>query len=222
MPPRGHYFAQEAGGLAGVSGNKIGQWARRGYIRASQSSEIPLVYAYQDIAEAMVVHELEVLGVSHKEILETTEVLRVGDGLNWPLLRADLAVTIKKDINPRREGSTKEPEAWLLVERDGRYVRPSKSKTQGLLNVDVRQVTRDLQRGGWAVRDLPDLEHVEVNPDRLSGRPTIRGRRVPADDVAQATLSRGRDEIREAYDLSDAQIDDAVRWWTRVQEYEAA
>ncbi len=83
-------------------------------------------------------------------------------------------------------------------------------------------MNRDLQRGGWVVRDLPDLEHVEVNPDRLSGRPTIRGRRVPAEDVAEATLSCGRDEIREAYDLSDAEIDDAVRWWTRVQEYEAA
>ncbi len=48
MPPRGHYLAWEAGQLAGVSGNAIGQWGRRGYIHASQSEAVPKVYSYQD------------------------------------------------------------------------------------------------------------------------------------------------------------------------------
>ncbi len=68
--PRGHYLAREVGQLAGVSGDMIGQWARRGYIHSSQSraGEIPRVYSFQDIAEAMIVHELLEHEVSHREI----------------------------------------------------------------------------------------------------------------------------------------------------------
>src|SRR5665213_2160799 len=87
MPPRGHYLAQEAGLLAGVSGDRIGQWARRGYIRASQSMAIPHVYSYQDVAEAMVVHELEDAGADLKSIKRTIKRLRAQHGLNWPLQR---------------------------------------------------------------------------------------------------------------------------------------
>lgn len=58
MSPRGYYLAHEVGWLAGVSGDRIGQWARRGYIRSSVSSVVPRVYSFQDVAEAMVVHEL--------------------------------------------------------------------------------------------------------------------------------------------------------------------
>ena len=59
--PRGRYLASEVGQLAGVPGNRIGQWARRGYIRSSWSSETPRIYSFQDAAEAFVVHELEEL-----------------------------------------------------------------------------------------------------------------------------------------------------------------
>src|ERR687886_152685 len=50
--PHGHFLAGEAGELAGVSGNTIGQWARWGYIRASQSGGDPHVYSVEDVAEA--------------------------------------------------------------------------------------------------------------------------------------------------------------------------
>ena len=50
----GHYLAGEAGLLAGVSGDRIGQWARWGYIRSSHSDGEPRVYSYEDVAEAMV------------------------------------------------------------------------------------------------------------------------------------------------------------------------
>lgn len=58
LPPRGHYLAREVGLLAGVPGHTVGQWARRGYIQSSQSAGRPRVYSFQDVAEAMVVHEL--------------------------------------------------------------------------------------------------------------------------------------------------------------------
>jgi len=88
LPPRGHYLAHEAGRLAGVSGNTIGQWAGRGYIRSSQSEESPRVYSYQDVAEAMIVHELRDRGIDYAVIRETIENLREQTGNAWPLSRA--------------------------------------------------------------------------------------------------------------------------------------
>src|SRR4051794_39568796 len=90
MPPRAHYPAHEAGQLAGVSGDRIGQWARRGYIRSSQSSGRPRVYSYQDIAEAMIVHELEDAGADLRSIKTTIRRLRERWGTDWPLQRAEL------------------------------------------------------------------------------------------------------------------------------------
>src|SRR2546430_17543574 len=54
LPPRGQYLAHEVGRLAGVSGPQVGQWARNGYIRSSQSDGLPRIYSFQDVAEAMV------------------------------------------------------------------------------------------------------------------------------------------------------------------------
>src|SRR3954452_18187826 len=49
----GAYLAHEAGMLAGVPGDRIGQWARWGHIRASVSAAEPHVYAFSDVAEAL-------------------------------------------------------------------------------------------------------------------------------------------------------------------------
>ena len=88
---------------------------------------------------------------------------------------------------------------------------------------DLRLIADLLQRGGWAARDLPDLQHIEVNPDRLSGRPTIRGHRVAAEDVAEiAQAPAGEELLREDYELTNAEIRDAVRWWNAAKRYEAA
>lgn len=220
MPPRGHYLAAEVGRLAGVSGNKIGQWARRGYIRSSQSEDTPRIYSYQDVAEAMFVHELELMHVPHKEIRGTIQSLRKEHGYSWPLSNADLLVTVAPD-----SADGKPTPAHVLVRGDVRFVRPARSMDAGLLTMEVDTVAIDgaLRRGGWITRELPDLEHIEIHPDRLSGRPTIRDRRVPAEDIARLALeSENWDEIRDGYDLTNDQIRDAVRWWQRVEEYSAA
>ena len=93
---------------------------------------------------------------------------------------------------------------------------------QGVLETpDLRRVAAELERGGWAARLLPGLRHVEVNPDRLGGRPVVRGRRIAAQDVATlAAAPGGREVLREDYDLDDAQIDDAVRWWDTARTFE--
>ncbi len=79
-----------------------------------------------------------------------------------------------------------------------------------------------LCRGGWAAKES-GARHIEVHPDRLSGRPTIRGTRVPVDKVASIALSPdGRGILKDGYDLSDEEIDDAIRWWEAAQGFEAA
>jgi uncharacterized protein (DUF433 family) len=86
---------------------------------------------------------------------------------------------------------------------------------------DLHRVAAELERGGWAARLLPDLRHIEVDPDRLGGRPVIRGRRIAAQEVATlAGVPGGREVLRDDYDLEDAQIDDAVRWWETARAFE--
>src|SRR3954467_15959963 len=89
--PHSRFLAGEAGDLVGVSGTTIGQWARRGYIRASRSTGDPHVYSLEDVAEAWVVHALLGGGGGHAGVRRTIAAL--GDRGRWPLLTAPLATT---------------------------------------------------------------------------------------------------------------------------------
>jgi uncharacterized protein (DUF433 family) len=210
MPPRGHYLAHEVGLLAGVSGDRIGQWARRGYIRSSQHTGSPRVYSYQDVAEAMVVHELEDAGAGLKSIKRTIERLRERQGMDWPLQHHGALATVH----------------GIVVEHDGfgsaTNLGGAGSEAQTVMtDENLRKIAGQLERGGWAVRSLPDLQHIEVNPDRLSGRPVIRGLRVAASMVAElAERPEGVEILREDFELGDAQINDARRWWRATAKFE--
>ncbi len=215
MPPRGLYLANDAGRLAGVSGDQIGQWARYEYIRSSQSAGRPRVYSYQDVAEGMVVHQLRDHGVSYKLIRATLNALRadpdVGD---WPLSHAELSTT----PSPKGRASS------VVVKRAGATFDVAGRPWHEVIDVgDLQRIAVDLNRGGWAARELPDLEHIEVDPDRLSGRPAIRGRRVAARSVAElAVTPEGVEVLRDEYELDQAEIQDARRWWEVASRYEAA
>jgi DNA-binding transcriptional MerR regulator len=106
--PHGHFLAGEAGELAGVSGTTIGQWARWGYIRASQSWGDPHVYSVEDIAEAAIVRVLLERGVRHADIRRAVQ--RLSDYGDWPLSEAPLGTA--------RAG---ERTRVVLRERDGFY-----------------------------------------------------------------------------------------------------
>src|SRR3712207_7425815 len=90
--------------MAGVSGTTIGQWARWGYIRASQSAADPHVYSVEDVAEAAIVRSLLERGVRRADVRRA--VLALGEYGDWTLSEAPLATT--------RDG--RRP---LLVLRDG-------------------------------------------------------------------------------------------------------
>lgn len=210
MPPRGHYLAHEVGALGGVSGDRIGQWARRGYIRSSQSSGRPRLYSYQDVAEAMVVHELEDRGADLSSIKRTIGRLRERHGLNWPLQHAQLGALHGTVVG--FEGDV----AYNLGGKGSEWQRVLETE-------NLRKIASQLERGGWAVRELPDLRHIEVNPDRLSGRPAIRDKRVPASMVAElAEQPEGVEILHEEFDLTDEEIRDARRWWEVTTGFEQA
>jgi uncharacterized protein (DUF433 family)/DNA-binding transcriptional MerR regulator len=233
IPPRGRYLAHEVGRLAGVSGDRIGQWARRGYIRSSVSSGRPRVYSYQDVAEAMVVHELVQREVALDAIKDAIDYLRESTGTAWPLSHARLSV-------PRPHTAAKRKKRTVVVSEDEAvlpYMYVQRLPNAGMpnsvlidtgsgalvLGVDLVAIASDLARGGWAAREMPDLEHIEVHPDRLSGRPAIRGRRVSAEDVAEmATTSEGVHVLRQDYGLTAEEIEDAQRWWEAVRRFESA
>ncbi len=216
LRPRGYYLAHEVGWLAGVSGDRIGQWARRGYIKSSVSTAVPRVYSYQDTAEAMVVHELLLRGVGLRSIKRAIELLREEYG-DWPLTQAPIVTAQVGDV-------TGKVGAALALERRSGYTDLNRDPLQGVLGLgDIRRIAGDLRRGGWAVRGLPDLRSIEVDPDRLSGRPTIRGTRVPAELVARlARTDGGQRTLKGDYRVTDRQIRDATRWWQAVEELAAA
>jgi DNA-binding transcriptional MerR regulator len=110
VKPHGHFLAGEAGELAGVSGTTIGQWARWGYIRASQSAEDPHVYSVEDVAEAAVVRLLLERGVRHRDVRRAID--RLGAYGDWPLTDAPLATTPEGRIVLRENGN-----AYALADR---------------------------------------------------------------------------------------------------------
>jgi DNA-binding transcriptional MerR regulator len=89
----GHFLAGEVGEMAGVSGNTIGQWARWGYIRASQSDGDPHVYSVEDVAEAAIVRALLARGIRHREVRRAIQRLDRAEYGEWPLSEAPLATT---------------------------------------------------------------------------------------------------------------------------------
>jgi len=110
VKPHGHFLAGEAAELAGVTGNTIGQWARRGYIRSSQSDGEPRVYSLEDVLEAVIVGTLLERGVRHRDVRRA--IARLGHYGEWPLSDAPLATTAEGRIVLRENGS-----AYALADR---------------------------------------------------------------------------------------------------------
>jgi DNA-binding transcriptional MerR regulator len=112
----GNLSASEAGELVGVTGNTIGQWARWGYIRASQSSGDPHVYSVEDVAEAAVVRALLDRKVRHRVV--RLAIAHLGDYGDWPLSQAPLATTRDGRLVLLRENGdvyALSPRGWQLM-----------------------------------------------------------------------------------------------------------
>ncbi len=207
LPPAGWYLAHDVGRLAGVSGQKVGQWARRGYIRSSKFEGRPRAYSFQDVAEAMIVHELLERGATHRQIRTAIEALRSEWGSSWPLTHA--------------HGLSTTPEGRIVLEtKEGPFDVGDRPWQQVISRENLERISQQLRRGGWAVRALPDLEHIEVDPETLGGRPVIRGRRIPAEEVAElASVVGGIEDLKEGFGVTEAEIHDATRWWAATRRF---
>jgi uncharacterized protein (DUF433 family) len=210
LQPRGNYVASEVGRLAGVSGHKIGQWARNRYIHGqpSEPGRFPLLYSFQDVAEAIIVHELLDRRASYAQIRATTEKLRDRYRHSWPLSHAELATT---------------PGGEIIAQADrALYDIGQRGWQQVVTPHELNSVVGLLSAGGWAARELRDIEHVEVNPRVLSGRPAVRGTRVAVRKVASLAASpQGVRTLRQDYRLTEDEIQDAARWWEATEKYAA-
>jgi DNA-binding transcriptional MerR regulator len=156
------YHAHEAARLAGVPGDRIGQWARWGHIRASISASEPHVYSFADVAEALAVH------------------LLLDAGLPLPVIRR--AVDRLDGTHPLSSGRVHVVDGVLAVERAEGL--EDVFTEQRVLELDGRvEVDALLRRGGWPTR-LTGVTEVEVDPARACGHPCVRGRRVAVEDAA--------------------------------------
>lgn len=203
----GHYSAGEVARLAGVSPQRIGSWARYGIV--PRVSQRPSVYSYADAGEAVIARYLIEQGVKPKKIREMIERLRDRFG-EWPLARAPL-----------------EHEGGLVVIREGDKVLvdvvdyPGQQVEEGTF-LSLTEVREALERGGWVAFSNP-RQHVQVSPHRLSGRPTIRDRRVPTAMVAElAERDEGRALLRTEFGLTEEEIEDAVEYEADVAQALAA
>lgn len=178
------YLAADAARLVGVPGDRIGQWARWGHIRASVSTDEPHVYAFADVAEALAVHLLLDAGLSLPTIRRA--VRRLGGPALRPLSSGGVHLVDGRLAIERPGGLEDVFSAQRVLpldaaERRGdRRVSPSTHATAGAAG-DPIDATARLRRGGWIINDA-----VDVDPARLGGRPRVRGRRIAVEELVAA------------------------------------
>jgi uncharacterized protein (DUF433 family)/DNA-binding transcriptional MerR regulator len=204
----GVYSPGMAGALAGVSGKSIGQWARHGLIQPTVYEGRPAnLYSYFDVAEAIVVRWMVSHGISHKDISYAVREAR-DEHPAWPLLNAPLGLGRLSIDDPallvRRENTG----AYVDATPKGRR-RPGQILIKPMLLDQARDM---LSHGGWLAAEH-GLRLIEVEPLKLGGSPSLRGRRWTVDQVARlAADDEGRRVLEDDYGLQPVEIDESVAW----------
>jgi uncharacterized protein (DUF433 family) len=198
----GYYTTADVARLSGMSAHRVARWARMGITTR------PNIYSYADAGEAILAHYLADQGKRPKEIKELVEHLREEYGL-WPLAAAPL----------EHDG----PLCVIWDDDEGVHVSadiPGHGVIEDTL--DLKEIRQALSRGGWVSLKHPRT-HIEIDPDRHSGEPVIKGRRLSTQRVASlAAEPEGRVELEEDFQLSSAEIDDAVGYERDIAELVAA
>jgi uncharacterized protein (DUF433 family) len=208
MKSVGYYTAADVARLSGLSHQRVSRWAREGIIRHSISTR-PNIYSYADVGEAILAHYLFDQGKPPRKIRMLVEHLREEYG-EWPLAAAPL----------EHDGQLcviwdEEREMYVSADIPGHDV-------MGKTLLDLKEIRQALSRGGWVSLKNPRL-HIEIDPERLSGEPVIKGRRLSTQRVASlAAEPEGRRELEEDFRLSGDEIDDAVGYERDIAELVAA
>jgi uncharacterized protein (DUF433 family) len=192
----GYYTTADVARLAGLTPHRVARWARMGIIQHSVSDN-PNIYSYADVGEAVLAHFLFEQGKRPGQIGELVEFLRNEYG-PWPLAVAPL-----KHDGPLCAFWDKERGVYVSADIPGHEL------INGTL-LNLKEIRRALARGGWVSLKNPRL-HIEIDPDRHSGEPVIKGRRLSTHRVATlASEPTGRIALQKDFELTDAEIDDAV------------
>lgn len=205
----GAYSPRRAGALAGVSGLTVGQWARRGLITPSvYQGRRTNLYAFNDVGETIIVHWLLSEGFAHAQIRSALDAV-ARDYPQWPLLRAPIGIG-RHHLDDR---------GLIVVKHQSEYIDVTgRSPGQFVLKPQLLDLARDmLRRGGWIAHEL-HLESIEVDPLKLGGQPSLRGRRWAVPHVARlASDDEGRAILIDDYGLQPAEIDEASVWVARAE-----
>lgn len=154
------YLAADVGRLAGVDGDRVGQWARWGHIRASVSRGDPHVYSFADAADALAVR------------------LLLDAGVALPVIRR--AVDALGGDHPLADGKLHVVDGILAVETSGGLRDVFGEQRVFELNGRLDPVAL-LRAGGWP--SLMTGVRVDVDPERCAGVPCVPGTRTPVRDI---------------------------------------
>ncbi|MCZ7529728.1 MAG: hypothetical protein M5U31_04935 [Acidimicrobiia bacterium] len=117
----------------------------------------------------MLVRELRERHVELHSIAKAIAEMRDTYG-DWPLTAAHPQLLVPRGL-PERERSHEEraPETptIILVEDEGRHRDVGAGHETIVQADDLEMIAHDLERGGWAARELPDLKLIEVDPDSV-------------------------------------------------------
>jgi uncharacterized protein (DUF433 family) len=167
------------------------------------------LYTYLDVAQAVAVQWLRTEGFSYAQI--RSAISEAGDEYGaWPLVDAPLGIARESDKGDR---------GVLAQRKSGVYIDVGAGTGQFTLKPRFFFEVRDtLRSGGWIARQLK-LKRLEVDPGRLGGLPTLKGRRWSVPQVAQiAADQEGRDLLRSDYGLATAEIRESVQWSQAVAQ----
>jgi len=203
----GEYTVFELACLAGAPPKRVGRWHQMGVFPGTGRS--PGTFSYADAAEAILAHYLFAeASLRPGEVAKLVANLRDRYG-DWPLAHAPL-----------------EHEGRLVVVREHGDVfldvlhRPEQRVIEATL--DLRRVRDALRHGGWVALNT-QRKSIEVDPEKLSGLPIVRGHRLPTTVVAEvAKEADGIETLRSEYGLSENEIAETLDYEADVREAIAA
>ena len=178
-------------------------------VARSSTGRRPGTFSYADAGEAVLAHYLVDEGLRPGEVARLVKNLREGMYGRWPLATAPI-----------------EHEGRLVVVRQNGdlYIDVLQQPEQRVIEatLDLRSVRDALGHGGWVALKTR-RPSIEVDPERLAGTPTVRGRRLSTVVVdSLANELNGRQILRDEYGLSAREIDEALGYEADVRKAIAA
>lgn len=146
--------------------------------------------------------------------------MRRGHGVSMPRLRR--AIARSEHARPLIEETFWTEGGDVFIERYSSYFNvSSRAPTQAVIKATLEKTVHRVERDakGLAMRFSPWLNDpsepcwVEVDPDKASGRLVVAKTSIPTEAVAERFFAgETSSDLANDFDLSQAQVDAAVRW----------